>query len=684
MDGLIAYVLSKKYADAVGEKVAREGFKVEVEDDRSILETTGQEKIFYFLPKEESKPEDGYDEFIWTDSQGWEQVGVTDIDLSAYALKATTLAGYGITDGQTTIDSSHKLSSDLVDDTNNTNKFVTTADKSVWNAKYDKPSTGIPKTDLTSDVQTSLDKADTALQYETYTGTITGITMNGESKGTSGTVDLGTVVTSCDGSVTGDSVTFVKSVSISGHTLTGTTQAADVTITSNSSSIPTSRAVKNYADTTLGYTITTRLTNTTSGGLTQNIEFIPSQAFNLTSTWNSLWNVDHTQTGTGTIIWTLNGTEISRQTNVAQGALSFNIMPYLAPSATHTAVQKIIDAEQNERTLTYTITTTAEIPVWTVNFYKDSTIVQTSYVENGQDVKWLNLVSMLKDGYYWEGWDTSLKNITHDTDIHGVYSQYSLPASPADVSQFDYIYTNDPSYTSAYTFGEFLAVNLSDDFEDYVTIGNKMRLLLPDNNLHTHAMEFIAADFKHFKVAGSDPAVYANVVWDYHNAFTSPDGYQMNTTGTNAGGFKESKMFKQNLDAILALLPEFISNNIGPLEYKCFNYLDDDYQAQGDTVSHKLYVASGIEMGVIGASTFPYTFEIDSGSRNAAFPYYTTNALRQKKQYVGQGSARDYWLRTAVSQSSTHFWLVTTSGAGYYSNANFSCSVGFGFCFSRV
>ena len=101
MDSLIAYVLSKKYADAVGEKVAREGFRVQVEADRSILETTGQEKIFYFLPKDEAKPEDGYDEFIWTDSQGWEQVGVTDVDLSAYALKSDSLAGYGIEDAYT-------------------------------------------------------------------------------------------------------------------------------------------------------------------------------------------------------------------------------------------------------------------------------------------------------------------------------------------------------------------------------------------------------------------------------------------------------------------------------------------------------------------------------------------------------------------------------------------------------
>lgn len=41
---------------------------------------------------------------------------------------------------------------------------VTTANKTAWNAKYNKPSSGIPKTDLASAVQTSLDKADTALQ----------------------------------------------------------------------------------------------------------------------------------------------------------------------------------------------------------------------------------------------------------------------------------------------------------------------------------------------------------------------------------------------------------------------------------------------------------------------------------------------------------------------------------------
>lgn len=41
---------------------------------------------------------------------------------------------------------------------------VTAALQAAWSAKYDKPSTGIPKTDLAEAVQTSLGKADTALQ----------------------------------------------------------------------------------------------------------------------------------------------------------------------------------------------------------------------------------------------------------------------------------------------------------------------------------------------------------------------------------------------------------------------------------------------------------------------------------------------------------------------------------------
>jgi hypothetical protein len=62
--------------------------------------------------------------------------------------------------------------------------------------KYEKPDSGIPKTDLSSSVQTSLDKANSALQSETYTGTITSVKMNGSTISSSGEADLGTVITS--------------------------------------------------------------------------------------------------------------------------------------------------------------------------------------------------------------------------------------------------------------------------------------------------------------------------------------------------------------------------------------------------------------------------------------------------------------------------------------------------------
>ena len=58
----------------------------------------------------------------------------------------------------------HQDISALVSHTQNSNIHVTSEQKTAWSAKYDKPSSGIPKSDLASAVQTSLDKADTALQ----------------------------------------------------------------------------------------------------------------------------------------------------------------------------------------------------------------------------------------------------------------------------------------------------------------------------------------------------------------------------------------------------------------------------------------------------------------------------------------------------------------------------------------
>jgi hypothetical protein len=104
--------------------------KTEVDNKiSSVYKYKGTVATYADLPSSDLTVGDVYnvestgDNYAWTGT-AWDKLG-GDIDLSGY---------------QTKIDSTHKLSSDLVDDTGNTNKFVTSTDKTNWNAKYDKPS----------------------------------------------------------------------------------------------------------------------------------------------------------------------------------------------------------------------------------------------------------------------------------------------------------------------------------------------------------------------------------------------------------------------------------------------------------------------------------------------------------------------------------------------------------------
>jgi hypothetical protein len=108
------------------------------------------------------------------------------------------------------------LSADLIAD-GTTNKVVTASEKSTWNGKQDALTNATVLGGITSTKVSNWDSA--ATNSHTHSnksvldgikatditnwngktsnvGTITGITMNGASKGTSGVVDLGTVITS--------------------------------------------------------------------------------------------------------------------------------------------------------------------------------------------------------------------------------------------------------------------------------------------------------------------------------------------------------------------------------------------------------------------------------------------------------------------------------------------------------
>ena len=185
---------------------------------------------------------------VTVNSTGHVTGGTNPTTLSGYGIKDAKIANGVITLGSNTITpliehqditgkqdkitSTNKLDYSLLSNTPTIPSEVTESTVSGWgftknSGTYSKPSTGIPKTDLASEVQTSLGKADSALQSYTETdpvfsasaaagikstditnwnnktsnkGTVTSVAvkMNNTTKGTvtsSGTIDLGTVIT---------------------------------------------------------------------------------------------------------------------------------------------------------------------------------------------------------------------------------------------------------------------------------------------------------------------------------------------------------------------------------------------------------------------------------------------------------------------------------------------------------
>lgn len=88
----------------------------------------------------------------------------TDPTVPAWA-KAASKPSYTAAEvGADTKGAAAEVQKNLDDHEGDTTAHITSTERTNWNAKYTKPTGGIPKTDLASAVQTSLGKADTAIQ----------------------------------------------------------------------------------------------------------------------------------------------------------------------------------------------------------------------------------------------------------------------------------------------------------------------------------------------------------------------------------------------------------------------------------------------------------------------------------------------------------------------------------------
>lgn len=205
--------------------------------------------------------------------------------------------------------------------------LVTTGEKYTWNNKgtYSKPSGGIPDSDIAS----------AATWNAKGNGTIAGITMNGASKGTSGVVDLGTVITShqdisgkADKSATVSNVAYDSTNKKITKTINGTTSDVVTATTlktamalnnveNKSSATIRGELTKANVTTALGYTPPT--TDTTyeskaaaSGGTDVSL---------VTTGEKYTWNSKQAALVSGTNIKTINGLSLLGSGNLAVSGL---------------------------------------------------------------------------------------------------------------------------------------------------------------------------------------------------------------------------------------------------------------------------------------------------------------------------------------------------------------------------
>lgn len=144
-------------------------------------------------------------------------------------------------------------------------------------------------------------------------------------------------------------------------------------------------------------------------------------------------------------------------------------------------------------------------------------------------------------------------------------------------------------------------------------------------------------------------------------------GYQMNSSGTNRGGWKSSAMRTSTIATMRGYLPFAWQSIIKPINKQAG--LGGGSSSGVETVSDSCFLLAEIE--IFGSTTDSVSGE---GSQYA---YYRAGNTTVKKK---SGSAYDWWERSPCSYDSIIFCMVSHDGRAAGSAANVHAGVAFGFC----
>ena len=311
---------------------------------------------------------------------------------------------------------------------------------------------------------------------------------------------------------------------------------------------------------------------------------------------------------------------------------------------------------------------------YTVNFYNGTQLLQTSEVAAHGSVYYDG--TLYREGTVWTGWSNSTTNVVSDVNTYAVFEEPAVPEYAQDLSQFTYLYSEDPAdaSVSAYTMGQLYAICEAGRAKDFFAVGAKIKLLPGAGSTITDtSIIFQVFGYNHFKI--SDTNNFANVVFGMLGILNQYR--QMNSGNTNVGGFDASAM-KTWLNGTM------LGNLSKPWQalIKTVDVLASKGGTNYDILTSrcKLFLFADPEVGA-NKTAAPYMNEVDPGAETLQLPIFTDNASRIKKTDNGTGSAYGWWLRSATASNTTYFEIVDSNGYIPISyNASGAGGVCFGFC----
>ena len=275
------------------------------------------------------------------------------------------------------------------------------------------------------------------------------------------------------------------------------------------------------------------------------------------------------------------------------------------------------------------------------------------------------------EGKLWMGWDGSASNVVSDMNIHAVFITPTVPDRVA--SDYDYLYSDDPSDKSGYSLAEFYGIIEAGVAKDFFAVGDKIKIATETTAFTDKEIVLQVYGFNHYKL--SDGTQFAPVVFGMFGAMNAT--YKMNSSeATNRGGWGATEIHKYLNETVYPALPTQWQKMIKTV---------DVLSSEGNTSAvitiskDKLFLFSEAEAG-FNTTLIPYCNEIDPDAEEKTFSIFTDNASRIKKRYNGMAEAVHWWLRSPRSSDSMQFHYVAYDGSNNNTYSYIDNYVSFGFC----